>query len=376
MKRFAPTWLTIAICALIFLIPAPAMADTGTALMQTSMFHLVILNLFIGLLEAKVVSKVFKTPKADTRHLMIAANYISAFFGLAVVLAYRHSLLSVFPGRALLDNARLSMVVLILLSWMLTVLIEWPCTYSAVGNDKPRRFNRSFRASLLAQTTSYALLVPMYLMASPTNLVVGNHLQRDLHFVKPVYATIFYIDPKDGGIYRTNLSGASRRKVLDAKIKDWSARLSFVKTTPGTLDLKMTSGYSNEEQTQILIRGMHGQSATQEAFLCSYIPRDKLRYFVMPGFWASDGIQFDKNRNHSDSPDGNFTSLAFDTPWASAWCDDVTVLPDNQAVFEISIDRDQQVNDDLVAILDPSTQKVGIITEGQGAAVAMNYAGP
>ena len=74
-------------CVLLLTVPTEAQADAGTPLLWAGMLHLVVLNFFIGLLEASVLAKMFHLPKLKTNAVIIAANYFSMVAGLLLIRA-------------------------------------------------------------------------------------------------------------------------------------------------------------------------------------------------------------------------------------------------------------------------------------------------
>ncbi|MGI4789857.1 MAG: hypothetical protein ACRYFS_13520 [Janthinobacterium lividum] len=88
------------VCVLFLTVPVAAHADAGTPLIWAGMFHLVIFNFFIGLLEASVIAKVFHLPKLKTNAVIILANYFSMVAGLLLIRAAWTPLERLLPGQA------------------------------------------------------------------------------------------------------------------------------------------------------------------------------------------------------------------------------------------------------------------------------------
>src|SRR5262249_284540 len=78
--------IILALAAIVFAMPAVALANVGTPLMWASAAHLVLGNAIIGLLEGLLLSGLFKLRAARAIGLMIAANYFSAWVGCAWIL--------------------------------------------------------------------------------------------------------------------------------------------------------------------------------------------------------------------------------------------------------------------------------------------------
>ena len=116
-------------------------------------------------------------------------------------------------------------------SWMVSVVLEWPFCVVDICAPTGRcqateSWRTSLRASVVAQTASYALLVPFYLLVSPISL----YTQSRIHSTPWLSSN----PPRRWCItstLRTVASGAfarmaqERKKVLDAHVQDENARL-------------------------------------------------------------------------------------------------------------------------------------------------------
>jgi hypothetical protein len=153
---------------LVFTIPCVARADAGTALMWAGLLQMLIGNFFVGLGEGCLLAWRYKTDSGASVLIMILANYVSAWLGLFLVGSILPKSLQALgtdhpPGlRATLVPELLVLAGL----FVVTVLIEWPFCLWALRRrwrGKGSLALRSFKASLLVQAASYAVLVPLYL---------------------------------------------------------------------------------------------------------------------------------------------------------------------------------------------------------------------
>ena len=112
--------------AVLLLSPATAHADVGTPLMWATLFHLFIGNLLIGIFEGYLLAKFFTLPKLRSIILMIIANYVSMWLGGLLLLGWLSSLIPVD-----LSSGRWIYPGLILLSFILTLLMEYPFVFGA-----------------------------------------------------------------------------------------------------------------------------------------------------------------------------------------------------------------------------------------------------
>ncbi len=138
-------------------VPQPCFANLGgmllfkaTGFQQAIAFHFVVGNLLLGLIEALVLIRAFRTPAGRSYPLMIAANYISAA-------AY-------FPVAALLGTPFTDghLMQALLVALVVTLLIEAPFVFWCFPRDR-RQPRRWLTANVFAQAISYVLLVVFYL---------------------------------------------------------------------------------------------------------------------------------------------------------------------------------------------------------------------
>jgi hypothetical protein len=163
----------------VFIFATPAHADLGTPLMLFSAFHLLIGNIFIGVIEGVVIARLFQTARARSIGIMILANYTSMVLGWLIV-----GLTKGFVEKiADLYNIFNIVFGLFIASFILTVIIEWPFCFWIL-KAKAGKGGLSFRANLIAQSISYALLIPVYLLLSGNGLITNVKIDRSLSFLK------------------------------------------------------------------------------------------------------------------------------------------------------------------------------------------------
>jgi len=381
-------------CCLLFLaVPTAAQADAGTPLLWAGMLHLVVFNFFIGLLEASVLAKVFHLPKLKTNAAIIAANYFSMIVGLLIIRAAWTPLERLLPGQAPLYKGAALLLLLGLGSWMLSVVLEWPfCAWTLRTERTPRSQNSwrtSLRASVIAQTASYALLVPFYLLVSPISLYTQSRIQHSLAFVKPSQAVVYYINTQDGGVWRIRMDGTEETKVLDAHVQDNNTRL-FLRPNvkSGLSDLGMAEQISSADSPTkyttkytMLLTGVgsgfvpmpNTRKGHERVTWGNFGQPDDLRlgergWTVFTGYWAAEGITIFHGKSSDFWSNSRVYTLAFETPFEQWNCRNATVLPGNQVVFQLGQDR----TDAQVVILDMEHRNLACLTMGQGPVVVLD----
>ena len=209
----------------IFLAPACAFANGGTPLIWFTGFHLTLGNLLIGLGEGLLLAWLFKVPSGRTCLLMIFANFFSMMLGLyligeAVALVDR-----AMASRPPLERGPTILVCVAAASYLLTILAEWPFAYLALDRDA-KDWRRSLKMSAVAQTASYAILIPLYLATSSIGVYTNATVRSDLSFVRPPLAWVYYLNPDDKGLWRIRTDGTSKTMVLNDVWRSDDERLS------------------------------------------------------------------------------------------------------------------------------------------------------
>ena len=144
------------------LVAACAQADAGTPFMWATMLHLAIGNAFIGVGEGLLLARLFRVGAWRICPLMVAANYVSMLFGLWGIGRAVDGLNAVLSWQSPLERGPAVLASVAAVSFLVSIVVEWPFTFFALARGE-RRFSRSLAMSAVAQTASYAVLVPYYL---------------------------------------------------------------------------------------------------------------------------------------------------------------------------------------------------------------------
>lgn len=356
--------------------PPFVLADVGTPLMWGSALHLLFGNALIGVLEGWLLARLFKFKSRTAILLMIPANYVSCIVGLVGLHVLAGILQKLWPDTPPLFLVGREHVMAILAAYLATVAIEWPfCRILTRGTPAPGL--RAWKASLVAQTASYALLVPAYATCSPISMVTVPELRHDLAFVKSPDALVYFIAPSDGAIWRVRLDGSQRERVLDAGLTDSAARL-FVRPSENTnrLDLWCVPGY--RETPHLLLKSLASHavplprdeygsepdsSMNFDLWQKLYTGRD-LRppedraWTCEASNWAGEGLGVNHGQERA-------YSLAMETPISryGGWevRNDI-IMPGDQVIFQAA---------DQILVLDMPSRQLGFLTMGRGPVVAL-----
>lgn len=190
--------------ALGLIWPSVATANAGTSFMWLEASHLVVGNLLLGLLEGAILKWMSGGRWTVSLGAMVAANYMSA----GVFLALRGSLkqlASEFAGQDPLLHLPGIFCVLLLVSFVSSVLLEWPLVRLALVKGRCR-WARAFGYSALLQTVSYAALVPLYLTVS--GLLLFSVDMRTLERSPSDARLVFF--SSDGALRMARLDGTGQ----------------------------------------------------------------------------------------------------------------------------------------------------------------------
>jgi len=344
-------------------------ADAGTPLMWASMLQLFVGNAIIGLGEGFLLAWKYGARKATSVLVMIAANYFSTWVG-SLGLAWwikAHVRVTLYSGWMLLLLALVA-------SLVISIILEWPFVLLCLRRQE-RPIYRSLRASAFLQCASYAVLVPLFYLASGTSLYTTTHLDRTHDFVRETCATCIFISPTDGDVYSRKLGSGSTEKVATLKAFDSEARM-FVRKPEGaeTWDLWAVKGEgADHHPEEVLV--LHGFARRAAEFGSSWGRGDhepttwfnfgpaaelgtSSAWEFSTGFWPVEGLVA---RPGGDREAAVWISL--ETPFLSWPARNATALPGDQVLFQLG---------DQICIFDPASRKLSLLTEGRGPVVILD----
>jgi len=369
----------------LVLLAAPARANSGTPLMWVGWFHFVFGNLLIGMWEARVLQKRFGLGNWPVGW-MFAANYASAIAGLG--LCALGDGLSRALGSYLLVVGLPLLLALLAIAFGLTIVVEWPfCWRIAAGRED--RKHAAWRMSLTAQAASYALIVPLYLLVSPINMLF--HVRPLARVAKPPAATVYYLG-RDGDVWRVRTDGTGRERVmavgasgevdrlaLVSRGRSGPADLVLVELKPGAPDTSQSilrPAFAPEGTFARRDREFKGEPHTWRSLSVMYfLPEKERKWKAEAGFWASGGIHVWTGEGRSVDLDGDgygnewqwddsyrSYTLALETPFMMAYCRNITVLPNDQAVIQVG---------QTIALLDLPAKRLATLAAGRGPTVVL-----
>jgi hypothetical protein len=378
----APPQYLFAGVAIALLFPSIALADAGTPLMWLEFFHLVFANAIIGVCEGLIIAMVFKTSFRRTIVILIFANYFSMIVGVAGVTYFLDEIRKAVLGSEPLYNAPKFIWLMAIGSYILTIILEWPFCLWALSRT-PNCFRKSFIASPLVQTASYAVLALLYYVVSFANIYSHVAIDRALTFPDTQKYWIYFISPDDGNVYRIHPDASSCTKICDSRItyKDWAPQLFAIPSSePNNYDL-WTSDVPEKNKNKCLLKGF----ATKTVL--SKIPRyeseviiaepnvinhsnvilglsitdfrdpNNIQWSVRNGWWALEGLHCENKAKKQD------LWLAFETPFLAWETRSPIILPGDYVIYQLG---------DQIVLLDINNRKIRLVAIGRGPVVTMD----
>lgn len=155
---------------LLLLLPTLAVANAGSPMMWFGMFHLLILNAFIGWTESGLIEKL-KIP--NRTWLIIIGNYVSMFIGLYYIAPHFSTITGnqdFWGGQTNYGDYKLQGFIWgMVSSFFATLIIELPFFYFAVKNKLQRR--QIFIPFLVANTFTNIIMLMIYFLF----VIGGSH---------------------------------------------------------------------------------------------------------------------------------------------------------------------------------------------------------
>ncbi|MGO8671845.1 MAG: hypothetical protein ACLQVD_10830, partial [Capsulimonadaceae bacterium] len=288
----------------------------------------------------------------------------------------------VMPGPCPFDKTRVELVLWVILSWAVSVVIELPF-FAAARDVRPIEWKVSFRHSLVAQSTSYAFLIPWFLLISPISLVTHTHAASPRQFVH-MRATVYYIDNNDGAVWSVDANGANRRKERDARVNDMDVRLcllgnpvtkrSSIYLSSNVADKPLIKGVGSNPPDEGIddgTRTVHGISFAFARDMTDWRPVAERGLTAHADFWPTQAFSID------DANGKRIDMMGFETPFGSYIARCVTMLPGDIAVFQLRPWGDFFGGDrrkdslDQIMVMNLHTRQLGFIAMGRGPAVVL-----
>ena len=352
-------------------MPSVILANVGTPLIWVTLFHLVLGNIFIGILEGALLASLYRISSGRAVFLMILANYFSAWVGLVYLsLIVESKNFSLYDAPGVIWG-------MIAVAYVTTILLEWPFVLACFWRvDKALR--RSVGASILVQSVSYVLLFGFYWAVSVRSLSTELTVVRPSEIASSAAVRIFYIADEDGNVYSRNLGTGQTKQVYALKSQDFKDCLSFQASTSEAgfheIVALLDSGDHNEpnvvridiavpdENCPLMTNGKplteyrwQSPSSGVAAKLGSAVESP---WDFKAGFWPLQGLS-GENTKTDDS-----VRFAIETPFVRWNVRRAIQLPADQILFQLGKSQ--------ICLLDLKERKVAVLCFGHGAVAVLD----
>jgi hypothetical protein len=325
------------------------LANAGTPLMWAGAFHLLIGNLFIGILEGLLLGFVFKLPKWKSILLMIIANYFSAWVGYGLLVSCKNY----FDGIITVYQAAFYLWMALFVAYLITLFLEWPFVWAAMKNQSGR-LRKSIWADVFVQTASYALLAMCwYYPVSHISMIQTPELTDNLNFIKNKTVAVYYISTEDNNVYKMCLDGTNAATVNTFERKYIQPRLylkydekrkttDFIYRTTDFISVAIKS--ENEKDVEVTIfpsvlneteskqrnrdHGISGDSYYKD-FLCDLRDSQDRQWDIA---WCDSWLSLTQGKKWTGIKE---IRMEMETPFLTWYIRSVTALPGDEIVFQL-----------------------------------------
>ena len=351
----------------ILAFPLVAQANAGTPLMWATTLHMVFGNAIIGIIEGLLLGLIFRTSKWKAILILIAANYVSAWFGGAFIIGNLANQVSVN-----IENVQYWFWRFTFLAFLITLFVEFPFILFAIRKIK-HALIKSIIATVLLHCISYSLLLGWYWGASGTSMMAELDVVSVAQMQVPEGYNLYYIAPDGNSILRADLTGKTLEKIKEVASPHRSDRLFARLRDEEIYDLfiHMDSDKRFQEKEELILKSFsslapvdrriaegHSKDPSGTWFNFGTVPKlaTESDWEYSTGFWPVEGI-----RGGSKKEKSRF-HFSLETPFVSWSVRNATHIKGDFVVF--------QLGDDQICILHPQAKQIALITRGKGPIVA------
>ena len=361
MTRFARTLCLSVIVLACF--PAVAYADAGTPLMWASAFHLLLGNAVIGIAEGLLLVLLFRPTKRGCVPIMVAANYFSAWVG-GVILAH------LIADKLALDlyNARRWLWCLVVVTYFLTLLLEWP--FVALCLRKTDGWLRkSIVGSVVVQSASYLVLFGWYWMASGTSLYTDLTVVRLSDLSLPKDAMVYYIAESGENVYECDPSKGKTTKVCELKSSEKEGRLLLRESSTGAGHWDLIVGSESEDRSPVdRIVNANLKCVAADPPSVGIRPGGEVpRFRADTSGWEFHFGWMAGRLDGVNAKSGRELDVALETPFVRWPVRHPTQLPSGHVIFQLGWEQ--------ICILDPNERKIALLAKGRWPVVIVKPLG-
>jgi len=345
---------------LLVLLPTTVSANSGSALMIATFFHMFIGNALIGILEGLLLSWIFKCSKWKSMGILILANYASAWAGAILITGY----LTTSPDFTI-ENIRIWFFVFIAAAFLLTLLIEFSFFRYVLRKNK-LSFRKMMSATILINSISYLFLIGWYWAASGTFSLIRLDVVTHEDLTPPDPYELYYLSPKGDQLIRMDLSSFKSEQVtpeLEFKASDPGDCLVVRENRISGFDLLLaTYPYNPEERNEPILL-----TSFTDRFEHNRVKPGEFTYHERGTLHETSDWEFKTSSRTGQGlrgiskKTGKRMYLPLITPITTWDTSNATHLAGDYVVF--------QLGDDQICILHPESNRIALIARGKGPVV-------
>lgn len=346
------------VCWLVVLaaVPSLALADTGTPLMWYGCCWLFVGNALIGVFEAWIIRRRTKLEIGRLRAPVIVANYTSALVG--YWLLFR---MSSHWEPYVASHGRL-LWLMWACAFVLTILIETPFVAFACRVSLLKA--RPWLDSLIANSASYAVVMPLALVTCFISLATQANLRSDARSIDAPKGWVYYVHGESIRRIRTDGTAdvalwkkppGDGRLFAEPALNGTRADLVWVPQAWSKKPVTLVRGIADAHQTTLLQVDSQGE-------VVHVWPAERAQQFTedrsivaSAGFWPAEGLYVQVDKRTYD--------LAFETPFAAAAWRDPTLLPGAMLIVGLG---------NKIVLLNLRTRDLAILATGESPAVVLD----
>jgi hypothetical protein len=318
-------------------------------------WQLLLGNILLGMIEAKVIQRFFRPGQRAPWGTMIVANYFSSVLGLFLMPFLAHGLGVVLLGAEPLHHLTRWVWGVLGGAFVLTVILEWPFVWPALP-PAPHIARRSLVACCVAQAATYLLLLAPYWLLSDilSDVQVAAPAQVSRHPKAEVL--LLSLDGRE--MHRVLLDGSPARFERALPVLPMPAEELRGLGVPqgGRAAGLWLDGRLLDDAPSLVSRLAPDADATGYRVVADFRPKEQ-RVWNVDADPYRGGLDLDKYAA-GKLEERFFVSVT--TPVHSWGARAVTVLPGDQVVFEL---------EGQVVLLDIPTRRLALVAIGRSPVV-------
>jgi hypothetical protein len=354
----------ILVILILLVISTAAQANAGTSLTWATGAHLLIGNLFIGILEGTLLAKWYGIYKSKCIGIFILANYFSAWFGGFIILKISHKL----PVD--INNALSLFWLMVLVSYLFTLILEFPFAVFAFKGDADW-LKKSIRGTFLIQTVSYIILFGWFGISSETSLFYKTKVVDPSVIQLPNNVQMYFISSNDGDIYTGSISNRKWQHLYNLNSSDFYDELMVRQSSENLNIWELVVQHPGIERTKtidILIRKqiLLNEIPKKQNESNSYYTSSNSSFGLVPtlgingtsywefdtGYWGNKGLHGENSKTTDD------VFLSIETPFIAWTVRNAVQLSNDTVLF--------QLGDNQICVYDPNTKQLALLAHGYG----------